>query len=622
MLDYLRVIHQPDNNDALARVVNVPPRQVGDVTLKSLLEEAEQSSVTLWGLVLQHIQGTKNAKTKMANKTEQGLSAFANLILTAQKKFLDSEDHQLSIPNLIDYVIRRLSLEEFLQKCYPEDHESRWSNIEELTNQAHEFTNQMSSGHEDDEALPEVKGLQQSNASNPLSKFLANIALASDVKDDQASPPIAQVTISTIHAAKGLEWPVVFIPAVYEGSIPHSRAEDADEERRLLYVAMTRAKALLYMSYPKLNSRGEQTVMSQFLKPSSLRPYLEEKGPSFTSHVTQSIAQVLRRPFPKIDFELLQSLETLEDDQLPLDGSTTEERDRGLLEGDTGYQYKHAQRPSKRQRVDEVGGDRVSGEMWQQSYTTTMDQMSSVSTASTSIIGGFISAGSHLRELNQKSVNSVIENRGSNPASLQAPLNRHSQLGIPKQKVLTSARATQRPEGQMAISGFFLKSLTRSSSNSIPKNFCSPRQVVREDPPPIHQPVRNTPTSVSAPENAIGIPPLLAHRRLRPAVLTAPNRYSRGEEGISKNRHYGPLWSSSPPPEENLQDVSNKISREPVKLTGKSDIKSENVSVPVLTLHETTMGQFQKRTYGVKRDLKTLSGGGLKPFKPPSILRP
>ena len=106
----------------------------------------------------------------------------------------------------------------------------------------------------EEEILPEIEGLEQRVVNvneDALTLFLANIALSSEVqqKQDENSEEVQQnVTISTIHAAKGLEWPVVFIPACYEGSIPHSRAEDTDEERRLLYVGMTRAQALLYLS--------------------------------------------------------------------------------------------------------------------------------------------------------------------------------------------------------------------------------------------------------------------------------------------------------------------------------------------------------------------------------------
>jgi len=200
ILDYLRVINQPHNNDALARIVNVPSRRIGETTVKSLLEEADQSSITLWTLILDNAQGTKNLKTKLTKLTEQGLSTFVNIILVARKKFLESADSELSIIELIDYIIKKISFEDFLEKSHPDDYEVRWANVKELINQASDYSDYVASGYEDDEALPEVESLRQDDHSNPLSRFLANIALASDVKTPEASAPKAQVTISTIHA--------------------------------------------------------------------------------------------------------------------------------------------------------------------------------------------------------------------------------------------------------------------------------------------------------------------------------------------------------------------------------------------------------------------------------------
>jgi len=249
ILDYLRVINQPDNNDALARIVNVPSRRIGDVTIKALLEEADQRSITLWRLSLDIVQGNITAKTKLAKQTDQGLSQFINIILTIRRKMSDTNS-SMSTTDLINMIMDKIDFEDHLKKTHSDDHETRMANVQELINLASDFTSQLELYDDDDEALPEVEGLEQETLSNPLSKFLANIALASDVKATDEEAPKAQVTISTIHAAKGLEWPVVFIPAAYRGSIPHSRSDDDNEERRLLYVAMTRAKALLYMSFP------------------------------------------------------------------------------------------------------------------------------------------------------------------------------------------------------------------------------------------------------------------------------------------------------------------------------------------------------------------------------------
>src|SRR6266516_745525 len=196
----------------------------------------------------------KTLQTKLSKQAEQGLAFLVNLILNMRKKMSNPDDQDFSLVDLMYHVVKRISLEKYLEKTYPEDHESRWGNVEELIRQASESL-EASLISSNDEDLPTVEGIPQEQNVNKitesLSQFLASVALSSEIKsggEDEACQ--AQVTISTIHAAKGLEWPVVFIPAAYNGSIPHSRADDVDEERRLLYVAMTRAKALLYICYP------------------------------------------------------------------------------------------------------------------------------------------------------------------------------------------------------------------------------------------------------------------------------------------------------------------------------------------------------------------------------------
>ena len=271
LLDYLRVISQPDNNDALARIINVPPRRIGDTTIKSLLEEAETKGLTLWDLARDIIQGHITSKTKLSKAAEQGLGSLINIVLKARMKIFDS-NHPHFPENLLEYIIKQLEFRKYLEKMNPEDHETRWANVEELLAQASDCSVNVfetQDGEDYDDSLPQIEGIERQTSNKPeeaLSKYLANVALSTELQREENSKEDSvrqeRVTISTIHAAKGLEWPVVYIPSTYEGSIPHSRAEDANEERRLLYVAMTRAQALLYMSCPSRNSmRGRSNSL-------------------------------------------------------------------------------------------------------------------------------------------------------------------------------------------------------------------------------------------------------------------------------------------------------------------------------------------------------------------------
>ena len=275
LLDYLRVVSQPENNDALVRIINVPPRGLGATTVKALLEEAEAKGRSLWTLARDAIQGHTIPKTRMSKTAEQRLSSLINIILTARRKMLETTT-RFSPEELLKYIIKKLDLKAYLEKAHENDHEARWANVEELLAQASENAITVDEESVDfgggEELLPRIEGLEQTQgnvAEETLSKFLANVALATELQreDDltEGGTSNARIIISTIHAAKGLEWPVVFIPSAYEGSLPHSRAEDTNEERRLLYVAMTRAQALLYMSCPTRNSqRGKDRLAPVF----------------------------------------------------------------------------------------------------------------------------------------------------------------------------------------------------------------------------------------------------------------------------------------------------------------------------------------------------------------------
>ncbi|KAK7518844.1 P-loop containing nucleoside triphosphate hydrolase protein [Phyllosticta citriasiana] len=127
VLDYLRVIAKPDHNDALVRVINVPPRKVGEVTVRSLLDEAEEAKVPLWSVILKAVQGNKRPRTKLAPQAEKGIQTFVNIILTSQKK-LSSTESPCSLLELINHVMKKLSFAEFIKKTHPEDFEARWAN--------------------------------------------------------------------------------------------------------------------------------------------------------------------------------------------------------------------------------------------------------------------------------------------------------------------------------------------------------------------------------------------------------------------------------------------------------------------------------------------------------------
>ncbi|PHH76404.1 hypothetical protein CDD80_1558 [Ophiocordyceps camponoti-rufipedis] len=451
LLDYLRVINQPDCNDALARIINVPRRGIGETTIKSLLNEAEQASMSLWSLLRRHCRGGRRAKTNIRPKMEQNLAAGLQLIQGLRDKAAQANGTDpLALARLIEHLVDQLRFKDYLKEEYTEDHESRWANVQELVNMARDATRNTEAL--DEEALPEIEGVEQAQENDVLGRFLANVALASDAqKDDGGGDKKSLVTISTIHAAKGLEWPVVFIPSVYAGSIPHSRSEDSDEERRLLYVAMTRAKASLYLSWPLYGPQGTgcKTELSPFVSP--FAAMFAAKGPSLDKCVVRGMAQLLGREMPKDKaiFDQLPVMFSMEDDLFPVDDRTDK-------------------RAAKRPRTD-CSGEKMD-RPWKPDYVTTMDDASKFTMSS---LPGFVSAGAH-----------------HTAAAMVAPRPREQKRGP------MSSNGRRRPD-QRSLLGFVTEtkatsSFTSTAVSAAPVEAAPPRREAIIDAALAHHKLSNT----------------------------------------------------------------------------------------------------------------------------------
>ncbi len=242
VLAYLRVIANHADSVSLERIINTPPRGIGDKTVATLQREAAERGLSLFG-VLQQLQRTDGAAAPLpfAPRTRNALLQFAALIddLTAAR---DTHD----LPALIDYVTERIELRDALRREYGEDESSdRWANVLELRDVAGDY-------------LGLATGAQ-------LATFLEEVALVSDI--DGMANQQDTVTCITLHQAKGLEYPVVFLVGLEEGLLPHSRTLDdpdqIEEERRLLYVGVTRARRLLYLLYAFRRTSFGRTSLSE-----------------------------------------------------------------------------------------------------------------------------------------------------------------------------------------------------------------------------------------------------------------------------------------------------------------------------------------------------------------------
>ena len=222
MLSYLRFILNPADAVAFRRIINVPRRSIGAQTVNQLAAAAAKANVSVGEAVLD-AELVKGAVPKKQRELER----FAELIRDLQAKA-----QTLRISDLLIAVMEETGYLQEMQADDTNDGRARVENLQELVGVAREFENN-----------PET--------TSTLEDFLANIALVSDL--DTLEPDASYVTLMTLHGAKGLEFPIVFLTGLEEGVFPHNRAvideSEMEEERRLAYVGMTRAMDRAYLSF-------------------------------------------------------------------------------------------------------------------------------------------------------------------------------------------------------------------------------------------------------------------------------------------------------------------------------------------------------------------------------------
>lgn len=571
LMDYLRVIHQPNNNDAVARILNVPRRGIGETTIKALLEEAEKAKMSLWSLLCKHCRGDRTAKTNIRSNMEQKLNVgFLRIINNLQGKAKQITDSsQFTIIELIELLTDQLGFKKYLEDEYAEDHEQRWANVQEFVNLAGDFMRDPKKL--DEEALPEIEDLEQAKEDSLLGRFLANVALASDAqRGDTDQDTSAMLTISTIHAAKGLEWPVVFVPSVYAGSIPHSRAEDIDEERRLLYVAMTRAQALLYLSCPLYGSQGmgNSVELSPFISSLPTSTF-DKQGPTLNRPIIESAARILDREPPSEQqiFGHLPPMFSVEDDRFPVDPADPKHKSDG-----------DGQRAPKRQRSDfaAAGDGKGTAEKWQREYATTMEMAHEFTVNS---LPSFVTASAH---------HTTLAGAAAAIPAKAAPAKRTANGG-----------STRRPADQRSLLGFVSKrtaSAPREDTNTLPP---FPRGL----PPGLPRTLSST----------------SAHRDASPAIAPELTKHKLGA-----SKHLSKRPASATSTGGSYACFSSSPTRPTCPDTAKQP-EPEPVSRPMTTFHSTTWEQATNKT-GPRRPVGLGPPPTMerlrRPFKPLTMNRP
>jgi len=256
-LAYLRLIANPDDDGALLRVINFPARGIGTRTLEQLQGTAQGMGASLWQAACQ--RGGKGARITASGK---GLEGFVELI-----ERLRAATEGLPLPEAIEHVIEMSGLAAY----YNAEREAaeRMENLAELVNAAAAFVSEQDRG-----ILPAGEAFDAETAAVPeteLTAFLNHAAL--EAGERQAGPGTDCVQLMTVHSAKGLEFHTVFISGLEEGLFPHenslTEADGLEEERRLMYVALTRARRRLYLSFAQsrmLHGQTRYNMASRFLK--------------------------------------------------------------------------------------------------------------------------------------------------------------------------------------------------------------------------------------------------------------------------------------------------------------------------------------------------------------------
>ena len=264
---YLRIIVNPEDTVSLLRIINTPRRGIGKTTMNRLMDASQQMGIPLWEIV-----NDETSVNTMGGRAAKALNQFARMIQETKDR-LD----ELTAGEVLNHIIEQTGYVKELQQQGTDEADNRIANIYELYNAVQQF--------------------QEDNEETSLEAFLASASLASDL--DNLDEAQQKVSMMTLHSAKGLEFPVVFLVGMEQGLLPHNRTLndplEIEEERRLCYVGVTRAKEQLFLTYTRqrrLWGTREPAVSSQFL--------MELPGELINSNINAASTYRRRTPAKKM----------------------------------------------------------------------------------------------------------------------------------------------------------------------------------------------------------------------------------------------------------------------------------------------------------------------------------
>lgn len=260
VLSYFRIICNPKDDEALQRIINFPARSIGDTTMKKVKETARANERNLFEVVCD----PAGYGVPVNGPTQKRLIQFGNLIKSLQEQQEGKNAYEFA-----DLVLRQTNLRSFLAADSSQEGVDRMENVEELMSAIREFVE-----------LQMQAGIDETD----IRSFLGEVALLTD-QDNNKEDNTPRVTLMTVHAAKGLEYGVVMIAGMEENLFPSAFSEaekDIEEERRLFYVAITRAKEECYITSAQSRYKNGQL---QFQSPSR---FLRDLDRAFTQHLSSA----------------------------------------------------------------------------------------------------------------------------------------------------------------------------------------------------------------------------------------------------------------------------------------------------------------------------------------------
>lgn len=278
ILAYLRLISNPDDDISLMRVINVPKRGVGATSIDKIARYAQDHDISMFSALEEaDFIGLSPKITKAVIEFKEMVKGYSGM------------QEYLSVTELVEEILEKSGYIDMLKAEKSIESQSRLENL--------------------DEFLSVTKSFEQSNDDKSLVAFLTDLALVADIdKLDEDDQPKDSVILMTLHAAKGLEFPIVFLMGMEEGVFPHSRSlmeeDEMEEERRLAYVGITRAEEQLYLTNAQMRTLFGQTKMNpvsrfiQEIPADLLDDVMAEKKSAFTPF-GKSAAKAPTRPAPR-----------------------------------------------------------------------------------------------------------------------------------------------------------------------------------------------------------------------------------------------------------------------------------------------------------------------------------